>query len=139
MKDINTDRIKETAKQKERDQREKRRNDAKNIRKKSRRSEDTRSDAPQDFPSKFGDKEREIHEAYQILLAEYLKRKQQRKRQARIDAIRDKEANEVRCAKPRLSSSEAIEDLFKVSATKRCKAAANMLRSYWIISGSLAR
>ena len=53
-------------------------------------------DAPQVMSSKFSDKEREVHEAYQTLLGEFFKRKQQRRKQARMDAIREKELAEIR-------------------------------------------
>jgi len=114
MKDVNSDRIKETSRQKETERKEKLKKDIINGKKKLKKSEDMRPNAPQDFPSRFADKERQIHEAYQILFAEYLKRKHQRKRQARIDAIREKEANEVLVEKSSRNSSKDLHDLFKV-------------------------
>jgi hypothetical protein len=120
MKDVNVDRMKETQKQKgreqkEKEQKEKEKKDVKNGKKKKKlkQSEDIKPNAPQEA-HKFGDKEREIHEAYQVLLAEYFKRKQHRKRQARIDAIREKEANAVLAAKSCRNSNRDLEDLNKV-------------------------
>ena len=96
--DINVTRVKEMTIEKEKEQKEKLKNEVKGKTKKKKKmkSEDMRSDAPQFCETKFGEKEREIHEAYQILLAEHIKRKIQRKKQARMEAIREKERNQAK-------------------------------------------
>ena len=113
-------RVKEMTIEKEKEQKEKLKNDVKGNTKKKKKmkSEDMRPDAPQFCETKFGEKEREIHEAYQILLAEHIKRKIQRKKQARMDAIREKERNQAKLDHTSKSPSilkRDIEDFLKVS------------------------
>ena len=96
ISEVNTDRIKEATTEKEKLQKEKFKQDSKGKKKKKIKAEDMRADAPQFCQTKFGEKEREYHEAYQVLLAEHLKRKALRKKQARMQAIREKERVEVK-------------------------------------------
>ena len=90
ISEINTSRVKEMTMVKEKEQSEKSKKEIKG-KKKKKKTEDLRSDAPQLCMTKFGEEERKIHEAYQILLAEHIKRKIQRKKLARMEAIREKE------------------------------------------------
>ena len=121
--DINMTRVKEMTIEKEKEQKEKLRNEVKGKTKKKKKikSEDMKPDAPQFCETKFGEKEREIHEAYQILLAEHIKRKIQRKKQARIEAIREKERNQAKVdntpKSPALLKKD-IEEFLKVSDAK---------------------
>ena len=90
ISEINTSRVKEMTMVKEKEQSEKSKKETRG-KKKKKKAEDLRSDAPQLCMTKFGEEERKIHEAYQILLAEHIKRKIQRKKLARMEAIREKE------------------------------------------------
>ena len=91
ISEINTTRVHEMTIEKEKEQKEKLKQDAKGKKKKKKKTDDMRPDAPQFCETKFGEKERQIHEAYQTLLAEHIKRKIQRKKLARMEAIREKE------------------------------------------------
>ena len=88
MKEIHLLRMKEVTEQ-QKAEKEKEKKDKEQGRKK--KLENMRTDATLNFKSKLGDQEREIHEAYQILLAETIRRRNQRKKQARIRAAREKD------------------------------------------------
>ena len=121
--DINSEHIKHTIGQKKQEKREKLQKDSKPGKKK-KKADDTKPDAPQVMSSKFSDKEREVHEAYQTLLGEFFKRKQQRRKQARMDAIREKELAEIRPPKsptksPGASRKEMSEFQKSPGSTRR--------------------
>ena len=118
ISEINTSRVKEMTMVKEKEQKEKSKQETRGKKKKKKKSEDAGSDAPQLCMTKFGEDERKIHEAYQILLAEHIKRKIQRKKLARMEAIREKErvqAKHEQTPKSPSTLKQDISDFLQVS------------------------
>ena len=91
MREIHLLRMQEVLEQQRQERKEKAKRDREQGRKRVR-PEDMNPSAPVKFKSKLGDRERDIHEAYQILLAETIRRRGLRKKQSRIHAIKEKEA-----------------------------------------------
>ena len=111
ISEINTSRVKEMTIVKEKEQKEKSKQETRGKKKKKKKTEDAGSDAPQLCMTKFGEDERKIHEAYQILLAEHIKRKIQRKKLARMEAIREKERVQAKHEKTPMSPSTLKQDI----------------------------
>ena len=110
-------RMHEVLEQQKKEKKEKEKRDKERGKRRRVKPEDMRPDAPVKFKSKLADQEREIHEAYQILLAESIKRRQQRRKQGRIQAIKEQEDAKARAAKvfERKTNRQKTKSLSKVN------------------------
>ena len=120
ISEINSSRVKEMTMEKEKEQKEKSKQESKG-KKKKKKAEDMKADDSQLCMTKFGEDERKIHEAYQILLAEHIKRKIQRKKLARMEAIREKERVQAKLEQSPKSPAtlkQDISDFLQVSWPK---------------------
>lgn len=111
ISEINTSRVKEMTMVKEKEQQEKSKQESKGKKKKKKKAEDMKPDDSQLCMTKFGEDERKIHEAYQILLAEHIKRKIQRKKLARMEAIREKERVQAKLEQTPKSPATLKQDI----------------------------
>ena len=110
VKDVHAEQMHALTEQHKKEIKEKSKQETK-VKKGKKKVKTEESEASQNITSKFYDKEREIHEAYQVLLGEYLKRKQQRKREARMIAIRETEAAESRLSKSPKTPQKSNKDI----------------------------
>ena len=110
VKDVHSEQMHALTEQHKKEIKEKSKQETK-VKKGKKKVKTEESEASQNITSKFYDKEREIHEAYQVLLGEYLKRKQQRKREARMIAIKETEAAESRLSKSPKTPQKSNKDI----------------------------